>query len=81
MLTEDRKKKIIEIISQFTSVDEDDIADGTTFRDDLGFDDLDLYDLEMELEEEFDYDIDFDDIIEVKSVEEIFRVIGEQLEQ
>lgn len=47
-------EKICELISEQFSVDVKDIAMGTSFKEDLGADSLDIVELIMALEEEFD---------------------------
>lgn len=51
-------EKLREIIAEQLSVEEDEITLETSFKDDLGADSLDLYELTTILSEE--YDIDFD---------------------
>ncbi len=51
-------EKLREIIAEQLSVEEDEINLETSFKDDLGADSLDLYELTTILSEE--YDIDFD---------------------
>ena len=51
-------EKLREIIAEQLSVEEDEINLDTSFKDDLGADSLDLYELTTILSEE--YDIDFD---------------------
>ena len=53
-------EKLKEIIADQLSVDESEIELSTSFKDDLGADSLDLYELVMALEEEYGCDIPAD---------------------
>ena len=53
--------KMKEIIATQLSVSEDEIAEGTSFKDDLGADSLDLFELVMALEEEYSLEIPMED--------------------
>ena len=52
-------EKMQELIADQLSVDADSITEASSFKDDLGADSLDLYELIMALEEE--YDVDYSD--------------------
>ena len=47
-------EKLKEIIAEQLSVNEDEIKAESNFKDDLGADSLDLFELVMSLEEEYD---------------------------
>ena len=53
-------EKLKEIIADQLSVDESEIELSTSFKDDLGADSLDLYELVMALEEEYGCEIPAD---------------------
>ncbi|MCR5468933.1 MAG: acyl carrier protein [Lachnospiraceae bacterium] len=53
-------EKIVKIIAEVLSVDENSIRPDTTFVDDLGADSLDIFQIIMGVEEEFDIEIDND---------------------
>ena len=53
--------KMKEIIATQLSVSEDEINEGTSFKDDLGADSLDLFELVMALEEEYSLEIPMED--------------------
>ena len=55
-------EKLKEIIADQLSVDESEIELSTSFKDDLGADSLDLYELVMALEEEYGCEIPADDV-------------------
>ena len=50
-------EKMQELIADQLSVDADSITEASSFKDDLGADSLDLYELIMALEEEYDVEI------------------------
>ena len=64
-----------EIIAEQLSVDESEIALETSFKDDLGADSLDLFELVMALEEEYDVEIPSDDLTELNTVEDVINYL------
>ena len=50
-------EKMKEIIAEQLGVEEDEITMDTSFKEDLGADSLDLFELTMALEEEYDTEI------------------------
>ena len=66
-------EKMKEIIAEQLSVDESEIALETSFKDDLGADSLDLFELVMALEEEYDVEIPSDDLTELNTVEDVIN--------
>ena len=55
-------EKMKEIIADQLSVDADTITEATSFKDDLGADSLDLFELVMALEDEYSVEIPADDL-------------------
>ena len=53
--------KMKEIIATQLSVSEDEISESASFKDDLGADSLDLFELVMALEEEYSLEIPMED--------------------
>jgi len=53
--------KMKEIIATQLSVSEDEITESASFKDDLGADSLDLFELVMALEEEYSLEIPMED--------------------
>ena len=70
-------EKMKEIIAEQLSVDESEIALETSFKDDLGADSLDLFELVMALEEEYDVEIPSDDLTELNTVEDVIKLLKE----
>ena len=54
-------KKVKEIIAEQLNIQESEIAEDTSFQDDLGADSLDIFQIIMALEEEFDMEISNED--------------------
>ena len=55
-------EKMKEIIAEQLNVDPEEITEATSFKDDLGADSLDLFELIMSLEEEYQTEIPSDDL-------------------
>ena len=68
-------EKMKEIIAEQLSVDESEIALETSFKDDLGADSPDLFELVMALEEEYDVEIPSDDLTELNTVEDVINYL------
>ena len=68
-------EKMKEIIAEQLSVDESEIALETSFKDDLGADSLDLFELVMALEEEYDVESPSDDLTELNTVEDVINYL------
>lgn len=71
-------EKLKEIIAEQLSVDADEIELTTSFKDDLGADSLDLYELVMALEEEYNCEIPSDDLSAIATVEDVVKFLKEQ---
>ncbi len=67
-------EKIVSIISEVLSVEENKITMESTFVDDLGADSLDIYQIIMGIEEEFDIEIP-------DNAAENIRTVGDAVEQ
>lgn len=55
-------ERVIEIIAEQLNVDGSTITEDTSFKDDLGADSLDLFELVMAFEEEYDVEIPSEDL-------------------
>lgn len=71
-------EKIKSIIAEQLSVEESTITLSSSFKDDLGADSLDLFELVMALEEEFDIEIPSEDLASINTVEEIINYLKEK---
>ena len=72
-------EKIAEIIEeQLGTVSRDEITEETSFKDDLGADSLDLFELVMRCEEEYGIEFPSDDLENIKTVGDVLTYIKEQ---
>ncbi|MBE5965068.1 MAG: acyl carrier protein [Lachnospiraceae bacterium] len=68
--------KIKEIISETTGADVSTITESTSFKDDLGSDSLELFELVMALEEEYNVEIPTEDLEQLKTVGDILDYLN-----
>lgn len=61
-------EKMKEIIAEQLSVEADTITEETSFKEDLGADSLDLFELVMSLEEEYNVEIPSEDLENITTV-------------
>ena len=72
-------EKIAALIeAQLGTVDASDITEETSFKDDLGADSLDLFELVMQCEEEYGIEFPSDELDSMKTVGDVIRFIREQ---
>ena len=71
-------EKMKEIIAEQLNVDVSEINLETSFKDDLGADSLDLFELVMALEEEYDIELPADDLANIATVEDIVNYLKEK---
>lgn len=71
-------EKMKEIIAEQLSVDVSEINLETSFKEDLGADSLDLFELVMALEEEYDVEIPSDDLANIATVEDVINYLKEK---
>lgn len=67
--------KIRTIIAEQLNVEEGTIFETSSFKDDLGADSLDLFELVMALEEEFDVEIPSEDLSSIGTVEDVINYL------
>lgn len=68
-------EKMKEIIAEQLSVDESEIELSSNFKDDLGADSLDLFELVMALEEEYDVEIPAEELENIATVEDVIEYL------
>lgn len=68
-------EKMKEIIAEQLSVDEDEIDLDTSFKEDLGADSLDLFELTMALEDEYDIEIPAEELEEIETVGDVIEYL------
>ena len=69
--------KIKSIMMDQLNIDENDITEDTSFKDDLGLDSLDLFELAMAMEEEFGVEIPQEDLESIVTVGDAVEYIKE----
>lgn len=71
-------EKMKEIIAEQLNVDVSEINMETSFKDDLGADSLDLFELVMALEEEYDIELPAEELSAIATVEDIVNYLKEK---
>ena len=71
-------EKMKEIIAEQLGVEEDEITPGTSFKEDLGADSLDLFELTMALEEEYDTEIPAEELEDIETVGDVIEYLREK---
>ena len=69
--------KIKAIMMEQLNIDENDITEDTCFKDDLGLDSLDLFELAMAMEEEFRIEIPQEELENIVTVGDAVEFIKE----
>ena len=68
-------EKMKEIIAEQLGVEEDEITLDTSFKEDLGADSLDLFELTMALGEEYDIEIPAEELEEIETVNDVVEYL------
>lgn len=63
------------IIAEQLNVNADEIKEASNFKDDLGADSLDLFELVMSLEEEYGIEIPSDDLEKIATVNDVIEYL------
>ena len=71
-------EKMIPIIAEQLNVNESEIKAESNFKDDLGADSLDLFEMVMALEEEFGIEIPSEDLEKIVTVNDIIGYLKEK---
>lgn len=72
--------KIKEMVAENLGVDAATITEESSFKDDLGSDSLDLFELVMALEEEFGIEIPTEDLEQIATVGDVIKYINDHKE-
>ena len=64
-------EKVKEIVAQSLNVEESTLSETTSFKEDLGADSLDLFEMVMALEEEFEVEIPTEDLENIKTIGDV----------
>lgn len=70
-------EKIKEMVADSLGVNIDTISEGSSFKEDLGADSLDLFELVMALEEEYGVEIPTEDLEKIVTVQDVINYIEE----
>ena len=70
-------EKVKEIIQEQLSLEDVVITENSSFKEDLGADSLDLFELIMKLEEEYDAEIPTEDLEKIVTVGDVIRYLKE----
>ena len=68
-------EKIKEMVADSLGVDAETITEETSFKEDLGADSLDLFELTMALEEEYDIEIPAEELGEIETVNDVVEYL------
>lgn len=71
-------EKIKKIIAEQLSVEGDSITEETNFKDDLGADSLDLFELVMALEDEYSVEIPSEELQDIKTVGDVIKYLQDK---
>jgi acyl carrier protein len=74
----DVDKKVKEIIVEQLNITEEECVPDAAFLDDLGADSLDIVELIMAMEDNFGIDISDDDLVKIRTVQDIVNYIRER---
>ncbi len=69
-------EKMRSYISEQLNIEPDEIQLNTNFRDDLGADSLDLYELAMNLEDEYQLEIPVEELQELHTVNDVITYLA-----
>lgn len=68
-------ERVIEIIQEQLNLDGVEITEESSFKDDLGADSLDLFELVMSLEEEYGVEIPSEDLEKIATVNDVIEYL------
>ena len=77
-MTIDVDKKVKEVIVEQLNITEEECVPDAAFIDDLGADSLDIVELIMAMEDNFGIDISDDDLVKIRTVQDIIDYIRER---
>ena len=68
-------EKVKEIVAESLNVEESTLSETTSFKEDLGADSLDLFEMVMALEEAFEVEIPSEDLEQITTVGDVVKYI------
>ena len=71
-------EKVKEIIKEQLNTGDTDITESTSFKDDLGADSLDLFELVMAIEDEFGVEIPSEDLEKLTTIQSVMDYLKEK---
>ena len=71
-------ERVIDIIKEQLNLDGVEITEESSFKDDLGADSLDLFELVMALEEEYGMEIPAEELTEIVTVGDVLNYLAEK---
>ena len=71
-------EKIKSMVADNLGVEESTITEASSFKDDLGADSLDLFELTMALEEEYDTEIPAEELEDIETVGDVIEYLREK---
>lgn len=74
-------ERIVEIINEQLNIDDVEITEDTSFKDDLGVDSLDLLELVMAFEEEYSIELDPEELEGIQTVGDVMDFIKKYTDQ
>ena len=72
-------EKVKEIVAESLNVEESTLSEATSFKEDLGADSLDLFEMVMALEEEFEVEIPTEDLENIKTIGDVESYLQNRL--
>lgn len=72
-------EKISQIIADQIGIERSEISMSSDFKEDLGIDSLDIFEIIMELEEQFDIEIPTEDLEDMKKVADLANYLDDRL--
>ena len=70
-------EKIKEMVADSLGLDESSVTENSSFKEDLGADSLDLFELVMALEEEYGVEIPTEDLEQIATVGDVIKYLEE----
>lgn len=68
-------EKVKEIVAESLGTEAGELTEASSFKDDLGADSLDLFEMVMAFEEEFGVDIPSEDLEQIKTVGDVVKYL------
>lgn len=73
-------ERITEIAAESLGIDKETITENASFKEDLGIDSLDLFEMVMALEEEFNLEIPTEELEQLKTAGDVAKYVEAHME-